>query len=80
MRLSKTQQILEHLQKYGSITFKEACELYGITWLAWSIWCLRKQYHIITVQNDRENDTIYILKGKLGERGDLHGKQSHSNP
>ena len=49
-KMSKTEKVLEHLQKYGSITSLEAIELYGATRLAAIIFELRK--------NNFEIDTI----------------------
>ena len=46
-------RILEHLQKYGTITSWEAIKEYGCTRLSHYIWLLRKEYMI----NDREITT-----------------------
>lgn len=45
-KTSKTKQVLEHLQKYGTITSLEAIELYGATRLSSIIFNLRKKYNI----------------------------------
>ena len=43
---NKTVKVLEHLQKFGSITSLEAIDLYGATRLSAIIYNLRKQFHI----------------------------------
>lgn len=49
-KTTQLQVVLEHLQKWGSITSLEAIELYGITRLAAIIFLLRKQgYQILSV-------------------------------
>ena len=45
-RVTKTEKVLEHLQKYGSITSWEAIEKYGATRLSAIIFNLRKKYKI----------------------------------
>lgn len=49
-KTSKTKKVLEHLQKYGSITSWEAIEEYGATRLSAIIFNLRENYKI---QSDR---------------------------
>ena len=47
--ITKTDKILEHLQKYGSITSLEAIEMYSATRLSSIIYSLRHNgYNIIT--------------------------------
>lgn len=49
-KMNKTEKVLEHLQKYGSITSLEAIELYGVTRLAAIIFGFRKNnYNIETI-------------------------------
>lgn len=45
-RVTKTSQVLEHLQSNGSITSWEAINLYGATRLSAIIYNLRKYYNI----------------------------------
>lgn len=40
--MTQCQMILEHLEKYGSITPKEALDLYGIMRLGARIWDLKR--------------------------------------
>jgi hypothetical protein len=48
-RINKTQLVLDHLEKYGTITSLEAIELYGATRLSSIIYNLRKRgYKIVT--------------------------------
>lgn len=48
-RINKTQLVLDHLEKYGTITSLEAIELYGATRLSAIIFTLRKRgYDIVT--------------------------------
>jgi len=44
--MNKTEKVLEHLQKFGSITSLEAIDLYGATRLSAIIYNLRKQFNI----------------------------------
>lgn len=48
-RITKTDKVLEHLQKNGSITSWEAIELYGATRLSAIIFNLRKKFNIQSV-------------------------------
>ena len=69
-RVTKSQQVLKHLQKRGHITSWEAIEKYGATRLAAIICNFRKRgYNIDTqtiVSKDRNGNTCsyakYILK------------------
>lgn len=45
-RVSKTEKVLKHLQKYGSITSWEAINKYGATRLSAIIFNLRKRHKI----------------------------------
>lgn len=47
-KTSKTKKVLEHLQKYGSITSWEVIELYGATRLSAIIYNLRERYKILS--------------------------------
>lgn len=47
-RVTKTSQVLDHLQTKGSITSWEAIELYGATRLSAIIFNLRKYYEIMS--------------------------------
>jgi len=70
MRVTKTQQVLEHLKDKGSITSWEAIQQYGATRLSSIIFNLREDgYDIetrIEVTKDRNGNTCqyanYILK------------------
>ena len=42
-KMNKTEKVLNHLQKYGSITSLEAIDLYGATRLSAIIYCLRNR-------------------------------------
>lgn len=44
--INKTEKVLEHLQKFGSITSLEAIDLYGATRLSAIIYNLRKRFCI----------------------------------
>lgn len=64
-QVNKTKKILEHLQKYGSITSLEAFELYGATRLSAIIFNLRKHYEINGVDSkctDRYGNTARYTK------------------
>lgn len=60
MSKSQKQIILEHLQKYGSITTWDSFELYGITRLSDRVFTLRKEYNIT-------DDWIY-RKNRYGKK------------
>lgn len=69
---SKTAKVLEHLQKYGSITSWEAIEKYGATRLSSIIFNLRKNYHIDNIDETHtdkyastEKFTRYIYHGAI---------------
>lgn len=62
---NKTEKVLEHLQKYGSITSLEAIELYGATRLSSIIYNLRKNYNIDGIDSqctDRYGNTARYTK------------------
>lgn len=66
---NKTQKVLEHLQKHGSITSFEAIDLYGATRLSAIIYNLRKIYTIESINSectDRYGNTAkystYVLR------------------
>ena len=70
--VSKTEKVLQHLQKYGSITSWEAINKYGATRLSAIIFNLRKKHIIESASQgftDRyENQstfTKYIYCGKI---------------
>lgn len=48
-KITKTQKVLEHLQKHNSITSLEAIDLYGATRLSAIIFNLRKKYTIKSI-------------------------------
>lgn len=63
-KYNKTKAVLEHLQKYGSITSLEAFEQYGASRLSAIIYNLRKRGYKIDTEDvqciDRYgNSTIY---------------------
>lgn len=67
--MTHTQRVLEHLEKYGSITTWDAISLYGITRLSAYIHILRKEYDITTKKETtlnrygkQVNFLRYILK------------------
>lgn len=63
--INKTEKVLEHLQKYGSITSLEAIELYGATRLSAIIFNLRKIYNIDGIDSectDRYGNTARYTK------------------
>lgn len=63
---SKTAKVLEHLQKYGSITSWEAIEKYGATRLSSIIFNLRKNYRIDSIDYaDDGKFTRYIYHGAI---------------
>ena len=77
---NKTQEVLKHLQKNGSITTWTAIELYAATRLSAIIYCLReKGYNIVDVweegidkygRNIRYVKYVYFgnnIKGKIDE-------------
>lgn len=47
MVVTQTEQVLRHLQDYGSITPVEAMAEYGIMRLGARIWDLKRQGHVI---------------------------------
>ena len=49
-RINKTQLVLDHLEKYGTITSLEAIELYSATRLSSIIYNLRKRGHDIVTE------------------------------
>lgn len=74
MKQSKTNDVLNHLIVYGSITSLEAFKRYGLTRLSSVIFELRKKHNIETIMltmKDRHNITVnyakYIYKGVLDE-------------
>lgn len=63
-RLSQTDEILAHLQQYGTITSLQAITQYGATRLSAIIFDLRKDGHIIeikskTAKNRRGTNTTF---------------------
>lgn len=64
-RITKTDKVLEHLQKNGSITSWEAIELHGATRLSAIIFNLRKKFNIQSVDEtfiDRFNNVSTYTK------------------
>ena len=59
-KTSKTKKVLEHLQKYGSITSWQAIELYGATRLSAIIYNLREKYKISSCKINGDMITIAI--------------------
>ncbi|MBQ2174504.1 MAG: DNA-binding protein [Alphaproteobacteria bacterium] len=59
---NKTQKVLEHLQKHGSITSFEAIDLYGATRLSAIIYNLRKIYTIESINSERTDRYGNIAK------------------
>ena len=70
-KVTKTQKVLEHLQKYGTITSIEAIDKYSVTRLAAIIHYLKSKGHIIEtverVHSDRYGDdgayAKYVYRG-----------------
>ena len=65
IKQTKTEKVLEHLQKHGSITSLEAIDLYGVTRLSAIIFNLRKRYTIDGVSSectDRYGNTARYVK------------------
>lgn len=50
-KMNKTEKVLEHLRKHGTITSLEAIELYGATRLSDIIYRLRKKGHNIKTED-----------------------------
>jgi hypothetical protein len=61
----QTQQVLEHLRKWKSITSWEAIKAYRITRLASVIFDLREKYEIVSLQERKGNKKFvrYVLIG-----------------
>lgn len=69
---SQTSEILNHLQKYGSITSLEAFELYGATRLSSIIFVLRKKYKIDTTMLDgKTRYGTYVSYAQYEYEGEL---------
>ena len=71
-KTSKTRKVLEHLQKYGSITSWQAIELYGATRLSAIIYNLREKYVILSDKvshidryGNQSSFAKYIYRGKI---------------
>lgn len=54
-KINMKQRILNHLEKYGTITSLEAINEYGCTRLSHYIWLLRKEYEIKSVSKVVQN-------------------------
>lgn len=52
MGMTQTEQVLRHLQDYGSITPVEAMAEYGIMRLGARIWDLKRQGHVISTERE----------------------------
>jgi hypothetical protein len=50
--VTQTEQVLRHLQDYGSITPVEAMAEYGIMRLGARIWDLKQQGHVISTERE----------------------------
>lgn len=50
--MTQTEQVLRHLQDYGSITQVEAIRDYGIMRLGARIWDLKRQGHVIFTERE----------------------------
>lgn len=62
---NKTEKVLAHLQKFGSITSLEAIDLYGATRLSAIIYTLRKRFRIDgedTICTDRYGNKAHYTK------------------
>lgn len=66
-RINKTKAVLEHLQKYGSITSWEAIDKYGATRLSAIIFNLKSRYNIHSVLVDDEGGYRYARYFYHGE-------------
>ncbi len=66
MGMTQTEQVLRHLQDYGSITPVEAMAEYGIMRLGARIWDLKRQGHNITSEREtgvnRYNEKTHYAK------------------
>jgi hypothetical protein len=65
-RINKTQLVLDHLEKYGTITSLEAIELYSATRLSSIIYNLRKRGHDIVTEKIPFTDK-YGAKSNYGK-------------
>lgn len=73
--MNKTEKVLEHLKKHGSITSLEAIETYGATRLSAIIFNLRKDGHKIITETipfedrfgNKSNFAKYILQDEVCE-------------
>ncbi len=71
MRINKTQKVLEHLQKFKTLTPLDALKLYGTMRLGAIIFNLRKDYNIVTEMIDvptrfgTSRVAQYVLQGKI---------------
>ena len=54
--MTQKQQVLNHLQKHGSITDLDAYRVYAIRRLGARIWDLRAEGHKIRTQNTKEKN------------------------
>ena len=54
--MTQREQVLEHLQKHGSITDLEAYRLYAIRRLGARIWDLRSDGHRIITKDTKEKN------------------------
>lgn len=66
MGMTQTEQVLRHLQDYGSITPVEAMAEYGIMRLGARIWDLKRDGHNITSEREtgvnRYNEKTHYAK------------------
>lgn len=73
--MSQNKKILEHIQKYGSISSLEAFEKYRITRLSGRIFDLREQgYNIVTDMKKGENGTYAVYRLNDVSSPSIHGK------
>jgi hypothetical protein len=57
--MSQSNDVLVHLQRYGSITPKEAADLYGCWRLAARVMELRQSGHPITTKDEAHHNGVH---------------------
>ena len=61
-KMSKTEAVYQHLEKFGSITSWAAIQQYRATRLSGIIWLLRKQgVDIASVWHEKEGEPRYVI-------------------
>ncbi len=72
MGMTQTEQVLRHLQDYGSITPVEAMSEYGIMRLGARIWDLKRQGHVISTEREtgvnRYGEKTAYARYRMGAR------------